>query len=232
MSGLDDARMHRADRDLVQAVAFGRQEAVGRRLRQRVDAVSQREPHTPAIVIEPGPRIGRAFGRQSEQVVDGALQPQCRRVMPADGRKGPVGAIQADDRDLRGLSIHDRHMHRCGFAPKAEQVPATMRQFGRGEFPDRSIDYNAWPRAVLPDLAAFQRQIDQRWHVTSFLSKQLGHMLKPDHQRSGKIDPRAQDQCEMSEHRNVGSLGRRRAAARLAEGDTGQAQHQGAEGQQ
>ena len=31
MSGLDDSRMHGTDRDLVQAIAFDRQEAVGRR---------------------------------------------------------------------------------------------------------------------------------------------------------------------------------------------------------
>src|SRR5437867_12849685 len=102
-------------------------------------------------------------------------------MMLADGRKRAAGAIQADDRDLSGLSIHDRHVHRCGLAPEAEQAPASMRQFARGECPDRSIDCNARPRAVLPDLAALQRQIDQRRHVISFLSKELSYMLEPDH---------------------------------------------------
>ena len=62
MSRLDDTRMHRADRNLVQAVAFRGEETVGRRLRQCVDAISQREAHAPAVVVEPGAGIGRALG--------------------------------------------------------------------------------------------------------------------------------------------------------------------------
>ena len=62
MSGLDDARMHRADRNLVQAVAFRGEETVGRRLRQCVDAIPQWKAHAPAVVVEPGAGIGRAFG--------------------------------------------------------------------------------------------------------------------------------------------------------------------------
>ena len=119
------------------------------------------------------------------------FQPQCRRMMLADGRKREVGAIQADDRDLGGLSIHDRHVHHCGFAPEAEQAPASHLQFARRKCPDRSIDHHARPRAVLPDLAALQRQIDQRRHVNSSLSKELSHVLEPDHQRGGKINPGA-----------------------------------------
>ena len=84
MSGLDDSGMHGTDRDLVQAVAFRRQEAIGRRLRQGVDAISQREALAPTIVIEPGAGIGRAFRRQAEQIVDGALQSKRRRVVLAD----------------------------------------------------------------------------------------------------------------------------------------------------
>ena len=47
MPGLDDSGMHGTDRDLVQAVAFRRQEAIGRRFRQGVDAISQRESVRP-----------------------------------------------------------------------------------------------------------------------------------------------------------------------------------------
>ena len=62
MSGLDDTGMHRADRNLVQAVAFRGQEAIGRRPRQRVDAIPQWETHAPAVVVEPGACIGRTLG--------------------------------------------------------------------------------------------------------------------------------------------------------------------------
>ena len=57
-------------------------------------------------------------------------------------------------------------------------------------------------------------------------------MLEPDHERRGKIDPAHRTKREMGEHRHIGGLGRRRAAARLAEGDAGQPQGQCAEGQQ
>ena len=56
-------------------------------------------------MIEPGAGIGQAFGRQSEQIADGALQPKRRRVMLADRGITAVGAIQADDGDLRCLFI-------------------------------------------------------------------------------------------------------------------------------
>ena len=50
MSGLDDSGMHGTDRDLVQAVAFDGEEAIGRRLRQarRCDLPSgKRMPQRP-----------------------------------------------------------------------------------------------------------------------------------------------------------------------------------------
>ena len=106
-----------------------------------------------------------------------------------------------------------------------------MSQFARRKCPDRSIDHHARPRAVLPDLAALQRQIDQRRHVNSSLSKELSHVLEPDHQRGGKINPGAQHQREMRKHRNTREAGRGRTAARLAEGDTGR-NITSAEGQQ
>ena len=49
MPGLDNSGMHGTDRDLVQAVAFRRQEAIGRCVRQRVDAISQREAYAPRL---------------------------------------------------------------------------------------------------------------------------------------------------------------------------------------
>src|ERR1700676_2811621 len=54
MSGFDYARMHGPDRNLMQAVAFHRKEAIGCRPRPRVDAIAQREADAPTIVIKPG----------------------------------------------------------------------------------------------------------------------------------------------------------------------------------
>ena len=57
MPRLDNAGMHRPDRNLVQAFAFHRQEGVRRGLLRRF-LVAQRMAHIPEPEIEPGPRIG------------------------------------------------------------------------------------------------------------------------------------------------------------------------------
>ena len=62
MSGLDDAGMDRADRNLVEALALDRQERVGARPHARLPGVSKGMGHAPEAEIEPGPRIGRAHG--------------------------------------------------------------------------------------------------------------------------------------------------------------------------
>jgi hypothetical protein len=196
MPGLDDSRVDGADGNLMQAIAFRRQEAVGRGLRQGVDAISQREARTPAVVIKPRAWIGRPFRRQAKQIVNGALQSKRRRVMLADRRITAVETIQADDRDFRRIPIHDRHVHRRGFSPEAKQAPASLRQLACCKMPNGGIDHGPRPRAVFLDLAALQHEIDQRWHILLILdlSKKASHMLEPDDQRRGKVDSRAQNQ--------------------------------------
>ncbi|GCC48124.1 hypothetical protein chiPu_0032198, partial [Chiloscyllium punctatum] len=80
MSGFDDAGMHGADRNLVQAVTFGRKERIRRWIRCRIETLAQRCLHLPATMIEPGAAVRRRGGHESEQVVDGALRSK-RRAM-------------------------------------------------------------------------------------------------------------------------------------------------------
>src|SRR5258707_475684 len=84
--------------------------------------------------------------------------------------------------------------------------------------PEVRTYHGSRPRAVLRDPAAFRREIDQRRHILLIprLPKKSSHMLEPDHERPGKINSRAQNQCEMRKHRHIGSFRRGRAAARLA----------------
>src|SRR6266446_2058345 len=63
MPWFDDAGMHWTDRNLMQAVAFHRKEAIGHSFRYRVDAIAQREADAPTMVIEPGAAIGQALRR-------------------------------------------------------------------------------------------------------------------------------------------------------------------------
>ena len=66
MPGLDDARVHGTHRNLVQALAFGRQEDVAL-------CSARRSADYPFPVVEPGARIGKPFGFQPPQISDRAL---------------------------------------------------------------------------------------------------------------------------------------------------------------
>ena len=88
MAGLDDAGMHRTDRNLVQSLARHGQEFVGagiapRRGRPR----AERRPHAPGAVIEPGPAIRNAERGEVVKIAHRALQPDRRRMEAADRRK-------------------------------------------------------------------------------------------------------------------------------------------------
>ncbi len=60
MAGLDDARMDRADRDLVQAVSVHGQELVVRRIAaRRKSSGAERSVKAPLAMIEPRAVVGR-----------------------------------------------------------------------------------------------------------------------------------------------------------------------------
>ena len=80
MPGLDDAGMHRADRDLVQVLALDRQECIGCRL----GAVIAARGACPA---------GRPVRARTDRAR--AFQPDRRRVQPPDRRIASVGAGDA-----------------------------------------------------------------------------------------------------------------------------------------
>ena len=80
MAGLDDAGVHRADRDLVQALALDRQERVGRRRAAgvgRARRAARGRPRRRGRARAAGPARRR---REAEQVADRALQPDRRRM--------------------------------------------------------------------------------------------------------------------------------------------------------
>ena len=69
MAGLDDAGMHWADRNLVQALAFDRQERIGRG-RRYTWPEAERMARAPMAMIEPGPHIGKAFRLETEKIAN------------------------------------------------------------------------------------------------------------------------------------------------------------------
>jgi hypothetical protein len=147
MPGLDDAGVHRTDGDLVQAFALDRQEGVGRVLLRRL-LLAERLAHLPEAEVEPRSRVGRARSFKAEQVADGALEPDRRRMFRADTRIAAVlaGVSQHDDVVI-GLA-EQRHVHVGCIAPQPEQ-----RATSGGKEVDRLppafiLDSRAWPRPV------------------------------------------------------------------------------------
>ena len=129
MAGLDDARMHGADGDLVQRRAFGRVEGVGIAVGGCGLAAPEGLAHAPAAVIQPAAGVGRGFGLEAVEIADGALQPQRGRVRGADRGEATLGAGQADDQQLGGCRLGDEgHVHGLAVAPQASKVasPAAM----------------------------------------------------------------------------------------------------------
>ena len=151
MAGLDDAGMDRADRNLVQALAFARQERVGRAPRpQRPAATASGWREAPAAMVEPGPRVGQADGGEPEQILDRALRAGCAGACrrPTEGKR-PVGTGQRRDRDVARRLVEQRHMHGGTLAPQAEQGPASRGERRRKRLPVIAVDLDALPRPVL-----------------------------------------------------------------------------------
>jgi hypothetical protein len=65
MSRLNDAGMHRPDRNLVQPLSFGRKKFIWRPL-TRAGLSAQGVMNIPEAEIEPRPRVGRIHRFQSE----------------------------------------------------------------------------------------------------------------------------------------------------------------------
>ena len=88
MAGLDDAGMDRADRDLVQALAFGGEEAIGAAAARplRIGA-AERMAHAPAAVVEPGALVEQALRLEPEEVADR----RARAGSPARAARRPTG---------------------------------------------------------------------------------------------------------------------------------------------
>jgi hypothetical protein len=95
--GFDDAGVHRADGDPMQALAFDGKERIAR-LRIARRRVRRHPP--PATVIEPGPLVGRAARLKAVQITDRPLEPTGGRMVRRDGREHAVAAFAGDDTDL------------------------------------------------------------------------------------------------------------------------------------
>ena len=100
VAGLDNAGMDRADRNLVERFAFDGQKGVGGTFGRCRRARAERMLHVPEAEIEPGPRVERADRLESIEAVNGAFEPDRRRMQRTDRGKFSVRDGEADDRDV------------------------------------------------------------------------------------------------------------------------------------
>ncbi len=149
----------------MQVLALGGQERVRRRGAGGTLGVAERAAEAPAAVIQPRPRVGQAGGLEPEQVLRRALEPDRGRMQLAHGREPPVGTRQAQDADGRGRLVQQRHVHRAGLAPEAEQRDAALRQALRGQAPAVRVHDRARPRPVAGHAAAGREQLAEARRV-------------------------------------------------------------------
>ena len=71
-------------------------------------AFAERIGAAPNMVVEPRPRVGRARWHEPEQIVDGALQPQRRRMPGADAWVFAVRASVTEYGDLTVVLVNQR----------------------------------------------------------------------------------------------------------------------------
>ena len=162
MSGLDDPRMHGADRDLVQRLAFHGQEAVNGRAGVGAAVRSERMSYAPYAMVQPGSRVGETHGLEAIEIADGALQPDRRRMQLAHRRKNRL--LDGEHEDLRSPLIEQRHMHGVLIPPKTEQRHPRLHQILDRRAPDVLGDDHARPGAMTRNLLALLCDVAQRAH--------------------------------------------------------------------
>ena len=124
MAGLDDARMHGANRDLVQAVALDGQEPVAYFRSQGLGG-----PHA---MIEPGAGIGQAHRIDVVEVAHRALKPHRGRMMGPYRRVHAKASSDRSDYSAGAFRVPQSHGHAAVIEPKrAEIVPARRTPLGK-----------------------------------------------------------------------------------------------------
>ena len=123
MAGLDDAGMHRADRDLVHALALDGEEFRLRRRagRRRRRLRRERRRHRPAAMVEPGAEIDRALRHDGPRGRGSCARTAPRRGGPATARGSGRPARRRSQQHPASASSGRRHAPCAGSAQSDEQ---------------------------------------------------------------------------------------------------------------
>jgi hypothetical protein len=164
VSGLDDAGMNRADRDLMQILALDRKKLVGARLNPRRLGFAERLSHAPEAEIEPRPCVRRADRLQAIETSDRALEPTGRGMPRRHRRELAVGTFEREHADFARRFFEQREMHGAMIAPQTEHGRAGVHQMLHGKLPSVARDHDARPGAVGLDPPAFVGNVRQCRH--------------------------------------------------------------------
>ena len=120
MTRLDNAGMHRSDRNLMQPLTFRRKKFVRHGFTCGT-LFTERMPHVPEAEIEPRPRVECINRIKTEQITDRAFEPNCRWMTRRNARILSGFTSIADDSDIAGCLVQQCHVDLRLIAPEAEQ---------------------------------------------------------------------------------------------------------------
>ena len=135
MAGFDDARMHRANRNLMQAFAFRRQKRVGLGRGRGVLHLPERVANRPLAVVQPRSRVHGTLGLQPRQVADRPLEPDCRCMQPPYRREPIALARKAQDCRIRCALRRPAQGARTASRPTARAACSVRPAAGRSHAP-------------------------------------------------------------------------------------------------
>ena len=146
---LDDAGMHRTDRNLVKPLTLDRQKFIVRRITQRGrNSFAEWRRQSPSAVIEPRTRIGTSFRLDAVEIADRAFQPNRRRMDLPDRWEGPFGYGERNDRGRIEIWRTQGKMHLIAVAPERKQIGLAGLQRETDLRPCRFINLIARPRLL------------------------------------------------------------------------------------
>ena len=168
MTGLDDAGMHRANRDLMKAFALRRQELIRRRSGMRLDPGSEWVLHAPAAMIEPGSSVRKVGRFRPPEVLDCAFEADRGRMHLSDRRE--LAALAFDRHDDNLGVLQQRHVHLVGVTPESGQRHAACRELS-GEHAPRLRAHDDARRGLVPFDPLTWNSVDQHRPILEALRR-------------------------------------------------------------
>ena len=190
MAGLDDAGMDRPDRNLVQALALGGRNAIGRRSLRRagVRAAERLRARPSGRGRATAALSGDAVRLEPEEIADRPLEADRRRMRRADRGKAPVRTVEAERPRCAAPLVEQRHVDGAGSPHRPSERPARPRP--ARPIASRQPSASTRRRAATAGgrRPAGRLPISESSSAPSSLSEQPRDVLEPGDQRRRQVD--------------------------------------------